>query len=596
MDKLIISYLETVNAKFNNRFKYPYIEEEYFKKDEKGKCILTTICPDHGEFKIDKDVHKYSSYGCAECAKVEKQIIKNKKNKQDFIDRIMNDEFKSKLQYPYIEEEYETLKSIITVVCPIHGEFKSGGENILNSKHLCRDCHFENLSKMKTKSYDDFKHLETHYTDLYFNWDTFESSDTPMEVHCKIHDEKIMIHPWRLYSEKKGYTDVRCCPHCLSEHKKQLAANLNKDLMMSLKSRFDLEYSNLYEIITPIDEILNFGSKHSTIDFKCIKCEKSFSETLPRVVKGFGCPICNTGLASVEEKDLKDFIAMIYNSNNILTNDRKILEGKEIDIVLESHKLGIEYDGIYWHSCKDVEEIKLNKDYHLFKTELAESKDYHLLHIFSDEWIDKNKQNIWKSLIRNKVNQHHHKIYARNCIVKEIDSKTFKEFCEANHLQGFAASKIRLGAFHNNELVSIMSFSSSRFNKNYEYELIRFCNKLDHLVVGIASKLLKHFERNYEPKSIISYANRRWSQGNLYEKLGFELVDKTEPGYFYTNGQSVHSRQIFQKHKLREYYEKNLYNIKQYSDNLNEYENMFNNKYTVLFDCGNLVFKKEFNA
>lgn len=285
MDKLIKQYLETVGLKFKHKFKYPNIEQEYFKKDEKGKCILTIICPDHGEFKIDKDVHKYSSYGCAECAKVEKQIIKNKKNKQDFIDRIMNDEFKSKLQYPYIEQEYETLKSIITIVCPIHGEFKSGGENILNSKHLCRDCHFENLSKMKTKSYDDFKHLEAHYTDLYFNWNTFESSDTPMEVTCKIHDEKIMIHPWRLYSEKKGYTDVRCCPHCLSEHKIKRQIEINKPIMLDLIKQFEIKFKNVYEIITPIDEILNLTSKHINIQVKECSSGKIIEKTLPKFLK-----------------------------------------------------------------------------------------------------------------------------------------------------------------------------------------------------------------------------------------------------------------------------------------------------------------------
>ena len=36
-------------------------------------------------------------------------------------------------------------------------------------------------------------------------------------------------------------------------------------------------------------------------------------------------------------------------------------------------------------------------------------------------------------------------------------------------------------------------------------------------------KLLKYFERNYKPKSIITYADRSYSQGNMYKQLGFNL-------------------------------------------------------------------------
>ena len=127
-----------------------------------------------------------------------------------------------------------------------------------------------------------------------------------------------------------------------------------------------------------------------------------------------------------------------------------------------------------------------------------------------------------------------------------------------------------------------MIFGKPRFNKKYDYELIRFCSKMNINVVGAASKLFKHFKINYNG-SIISYANRRFSNGNLYETLGFTKIDETKPNYFYIKGKTLLSRNKCQKHKL-----KNL--LDNFDENLSEHENMLNNGYLKVYDCGNLVF------
>ena len=131
-----------------------------------------------------------------------------------------------------------------------------------------------------------------------------------------------------------------------------------------------------------------------------------------------------------------------------------------------------------------------------------------------------------------------------------------------------------------------MTFSKPRFNKNYDYELIRFCNKLNTSVIGSASKLFNYFIKNYNPKSIISYANRRFSNGSIYETLGFKFLRKTEPNYFYfkRNVGILMSRNQFQKHKLKD-------KLDIYNPELSEQENMFNNDYRRIYDCGNLVYE-----
>lgn len=135
-----------------------------------------------------------------------------------------------------------------------------------------------------------------------------------------------------------------------------------------------------------------------------------------------------------------------------------------------------------------------------------------------------------------------------------------------------------------------MTFGKCRFNKKYEWELLRFCNKLGYHIPGGASKLLTYFERTYKPKSLISYADRRWSRGVLYEKLGFTLDHISSPNYWYFNDYAtmeLKSHVCFYKHKLSNILEK-------YNANMSEVDNMKMNGYKRIFDCGNLVFVKQY--
>ena len=133
---------------------------------------------------------------------------------------------------------------------------------------------------------------------------------------------------------------------------------------------------------------------------------------------------------------------------------------------------------------------------------------YKLIHIFEHEWI--NKQEIIKSKLKALFGVEQERIYARKCIIKEISNKEKNDFLNQFHIQGEDKSKVKLGLFFADELVAIMTFGKPRFNKNYEYELIRYATSKH--VIGGASKLLKYFEHVYKPKSIITYADRRFSQ------------------------------------------------------------------------------------
>lgn len=288
---------------------------------------------------------------------------------------------------------------------------------------------------------------------------------------------------------------------------------------------------------------------------------------------------------SAGELEVLEFVKSIYDGEvksgvRILDKDEKHKKGKEVDIYIPGLNLGIEYNGNYTHQFD-----KVGSDYHKNKTDLSEKIDINLIQIFENEWIQ-NKP-IWKSVIANKIGINH-RIYARKCSIKEISSKDSKTFLDNNHIQRNTNAKVKLGLFHGEDLMSVMTFSKSRYNKKIEWELIRFSSLKGVTVVGGASKLLKYFELNYKPKSIISYANRRWSDGNLYDKLGFSFSHFTKPNYFYfhNNNGELESRQKYMKHKLR--------SLDNYSDNKTEYEIMKENGFMKIYDSGNRVYIKTF--
>lgn len=235
---------------------------------------------------------------------------------------------------------------------------------------------------------------------------------------------------------------------------------------------------------------------------------------------------------------------------------------------------------------------KLDKNKHLAKTLAMENLGYQLFHISDIQWNDPIKKEIWKSIINNKLGKSN-RLFARKLKIIDLTShkKFIKDFLNNNHLQGSCGYKYAYGLCNEkNEVYSIMTFGISRFDKNIEYELIRFCNLKNTNIVGGASKLLKHFERTFNPKSIVSYANRDWSQGNLYLQIGFKFIKSTSPNYIYLNKNGILvSRISAQKHKL-----KNLL-ANEYREELSERDNMIQAGYRIYYDTGNLKFIKIYN-
>lgn len=281
------------------------------------------------------------------------------------------------------------------------------------------------------------------------------------------------------------------------------------------------------------------------------------------------------------ELEVLEFIKEHY-SGEIKPSDRNILKPKELDIYLPEKALAIEYNGECWHS-ESVNKTKYNL---LEKTNACDKLGVSLIHVMENEW--KTKQPIVKSRILNALGKSE-RLYARDCKIVEISSSEANNFLEETHTQGFCNASVFLGLEYYEELVAVMSFAKPRFNNKYQWELIRYSSELNTTIVGGASRLLKYFERKYNPTSIISYCDRRWGSGGLYLQLGFIKSHESKPNYFYYKGNKVFSRYKFQKHKLP-----NL--LDNFDESKTEVENMLDNGYLRYFDCGNYVFVKEFTS
>lgn len=323
----------------------------------------------------------------------------------------------------------------------------------------------------------------------------------------------------------------------------------------------------------------------------CNKCKEKTFVIAPLIYSGRQndkIEIC-TNLLPVGKDNTKNttieiFVANILDKYNIeyKSNYRKIINPKELDIYIPDKNIAIECNGIRWHNDK----YKSNT-YHINKYKQCKEKGIQLLTIWED-WII-TKPDIIESIITNKLGLNNNNIiYARKCEIKEVNPSICSDFLHNNHIQGRSASTVRLGLYYNNELVSLMTFSPPRVNmgsKNHkqQWELVRFCNKLNTRVIGGASKLLSHFIKSYNPTSIVSFSMNDISDGNLYKKLGFESNGIISSSYWYIEPKTYkrYHRMIFTKQSIvkRGWRDK-------VDDTWTEKEVMFEKGYYRIYDSG----------
>jgi hypothetical protein len=361
--------------------------------------------------------------------------------------------------------------------------------------------------------------------------------------------------------------------------------HIKQKIRIKTKNNFYPSFEKQMKLLGVIlldNEYVDCYFKHN---WACLKCGEKFIQIWNSIQQGYRCPGCfpRVNGVSLKEIEVLNYIRELLPESEILSNNKKFISPFEIDIMIPDKKICIEYNGLYFHSydmllsCKSATPEK----YHLIKLNMCNDKGYRLISIFEDEWIL--KQDIVKARLRQILGKNISiKIHARQCKIKEIDAKTKNDFLEKFHLQGEDRSVIKLGAFYKDELVSVMTFSHGNISKGSKskegiWELSRFCSNYNYHIPGIASKLLTHFKRNYEWTEIFSYADRRWSDGNVYIQLGFELEHISKPNYWYIQGMKRIHR----------------FNLRKRPDEPKDVsEKILRQRmgYSTIYDCGSLKF------
>jgi len=295
--------------------------------------------------------------------------------------------------------------------------------------------------------------------------------------------------------------------------KENTKKEISRALNIPLK---DIVYINDTDV-----SISNYCVKHS----KFITTKADLKNKIKKIKNNehnkFICPICNPvdKTSSIQENEVRQFI-----EKELHIESKKLkIQKSEIDIYLPKYNLGIEYNGLWWHSSKFRK-----SNYHLNKTELSEKNNIKLLQIFEDEWT--NKKEIVKAVIKSKLKIYNKKIFSRYCEIREVNMIEASSFLSENDLFGSSNTSINYGLYFKNELVSILSIKNINFNS---YEIIGHCDKLNIYVSGSLDKLIKHFIYIHKPKSLIKNVDRRYSQGLSYKKIGFKNIKNTRPTFYY---------------------------------------------------------------
>ncbi|MEA5459886.1 hypothetical protein VB796_12595 [Arcicella sp. LKC2W] len=206
---------------------------------------------------------------------------------------------------------------------------------------------------------------------------------------------------------------------------------------------------------------------------------------------------------------------------------------------------------LYLHLI-DLNEFSSNSISITYFQDLSEKvniQNQRIIHLWEDVWAD--KKDLVQSRILAMIGKFS-RLNARHCFIERIDKPTADKFLNENHLQASVKAKFKYGLFLKtqyvkkfldkqsveNELIAVATFSGGRTLKEGErkdfrsYELIRFASLKGFVVVGGMDKLLKAFIAEHSPDDIMSYADRDWSDGRSYLKLGFLKIGLLNPQCF----------------------------------------------------------------
>lgn len=516
-----------------------------------GAFVKSEIrCKEHGIFMMSPRNH-YMGQGCPKCRYLKMAISRVNSARESFQEKatkIHSD------KYDYSLVEYVHNSKGVIIICKKHGKFIQSPSQHLSGYgcNLCgRGKTDKALYEKKVLSPEKALKLiaEKHKGSVFpkfFN--EYKNGSSLITCLCKVHNYVTVRKAITLFRQKY------CCSIC-----SPVAVLTISKLEKILPSMYAGKYG-----VSRIDG--------NVCTFICETHGEFIQDVHTFMSKYPGCPKCSGG-SSLGEKEVIKFIEENY-SGRILLKDRYLLKesNRELDIFLPEASIGIEFNGVYWHSFP-----RTYKQYHRDKRKSCESKGVRLIQIWEDEWID-SKEKI-KSYLLSVLGKRDKKVYARSCKVSEISYHSAKQFLDDNHLQGYGIKcNNYIGLFdEGGNLVSVMSFKKG-FNTS-GVELQRFCTLPGVSVVGGFTRLISFWSKKNPGIKLISFIDLDKFDGHSYYLAGFKKYAERLSLKYVKNGKRL-SRHIFKKHKLK--------SLKGYSDDRKEIDICMENGIYPIWNSGTL--------
>lgn len=409
-------------------------------------------------------------------------------------------------KYDYSKFIYVKNNIKACIICPKHGEFWQTPRDHFRGSG-CPKCAIEKNAKRCRDTKESFieKAYVIHSDKYLYANVVYKNAHTKVCITCPKHGD--------FYQIPNNHLNGCGCPKCRSEN---ISSMLKGELDEFIK-RSNIIHNNKY--------IYSFVEYKNARDYVKIICPEhgEFWQIPDSHLRGHGCPKCAKSV-SLPELEICNIIKPI----EFVERERTILEGKEIDIYVPSFNIGIEYDGLIWHS----EKFGKDKNYHLWKLNKCKEKGVELIQIFEDEWL--NHKDVCIFYLKKVFNINKQRVISfQGCEYMYVDDKSvINSFLNKNTIRGEVGFSKCVGAFYNGELIACMTFRKSKndfiinciaFDINYSYD-------------GLEGKMLEFFISNDKCNNIILFVDRRWhinENDSVYIRIGFKLDSYTKPRKWY---------------------------------------------------------------
>ena len=463
------------------------------------------------------------------------------------------------------KQEYAKTKTRICKFCSKKFMPKKYANGNYSHAIYCSDLCMKLGSSSNVKQIDDFIYeITTKKTKYFYNTKTKENYK-----YCAYCNKKFILEPGNLQSDIKY-----CCDSCsykgymrdFEKTKTRICKFCGKEFQVPR-----INNGHFSETMFCSENCRYYGkskSQNAAQKQREQTCMQKYNVIYPCLTKQ--CRNANHSIIS----NINQNFAKLLNKNNIDYEEEYIIEKFAYDFKIDN--ILIELNPTYTHSILgnhfDNRSTKPEfKEYHLKKTQTAVENGYRCINVW--DWDN------WESIIN--LIKPKQKLYARKLQLKEITKQEANSFLIKYHTQSKCkGNSVNLGLYQDTKLIQVMTFGKPRYNKNYEWELLRLCTHSDYAVVGGTEKLFKHFIKTRNPESVLSYCDYSKFTGNVYLKLGFKIKTKNKPQKIWSKG-TIH----ITDNLLRQRGFDQLFNTN-YGKGTNNEQLMLDQNWRPIYDCG----------